>query len=226
MAKYGSEHVQFVFVYQREPHARQQAFRDVPQPQNLGERCELAHRTCAELALAPGTVWIDGMDDQSRALFGDLPSPAIVVDPFGLVRAKLPWAEPDALAPLLAGLLPELPAEVEARLAPAAPAVRDGDRARIGAQLWKERHGRATSLPTEPPANDTWSELVAAATLAAERPDDARWRACIDRLAASADARVRHWALARLAARCPQDAAAAKALADLRTAQPWLQPAK
>jgi hypothetical protein len=86
VAKYGKD-TTFVFVYQREPHAQQQAFRDVQQPQNLGERCELARRTCAEFDLAPGTVWIDGMDDQSRALFGDLPSPAIVVDPFGVVRA-------------------------------------------------------------------------------------------------------------------------------------------
>ena len=73
--------MQFVFVYQREPHAGQLAFVDVQQPKDLGERVELARRTCTDMELAPASIWVDGMDDQSRALFGDLPSPAIVIDP-------------------------------------------------------------------------------------------------------------------------------------------------
>lgn len=76
------------------------AFRDVPQPTTIEERLALARRACDEFEL-PQDFWIDGLDDQSRALFGDLPSPALILDPDGKVVAKLPWAEPDQLGPKL-----------------------------------------------------------------------------------------------------------------------------
>lgn len=89
-----------LIVYQREPHAGQLAFRDVEQPQTRSERVALARRTAEELALGV-PILIDELDDRSRAWFGDLPSPAIVIDPRGVVRSKLPWAEPDVLGPRL-----------------------------------------------------------------------------------------------------------------------------
>jgi hypothetical protein len=72
------------------------AFEDVPQPTTIEERLTLARRACEEFEL-PQDFWIDGLDDQSRALFGDLPSPALIIGPDGKVVAKLPWAEPDML---------------------------------------------------------------------------------------------------------------------------------
>ena len=71
--------MRIVVVYQREPHARQMAFENVEQPKDRAERVALARRTLAELKLDV-EVWIDDLGDQSRALFGDLPHSAIVVD--------------------------------------------------------------------------------------------------------------------------------------------------
>ena len=83
------------------------AFEEIAQPTSYDERIELARRTCDELELST-TMLIDTLDDQSRAFFGDLPSPAIVIGPDGVVHTKLPWAEPDVLGPrldeLIAGL--------------------------------------------------------------------------------------------------------------------------
>lgn len=45
------------------------------------------------------------MDDQSRGMFGDLPTPAIIINPEGLVSVKLPWAEPAVLGPRLEAVL-------------------------------------------------------------------------------------------------------------------------
>jgi hypothetical protein len=107
------------------------AFEEIAQPTSLDERIELARRTCDELELST-TMLIDTLDDRSRAYFGDLPSPAIVIGPDGRVRVKLPWAEPDVLAPRLEALLAALGA---ADLPPdAAP------RAKVAAAL---RAGRA-----------------------------------------------------------------------------------
>lgn len=80
------------------------AFEAIAQPTSYAERAALAQKTCEELELTT-TMLIDTLDDQSRAYFGDLPSPAIVIGPDGVVRIKLPWAEPDVLAPRLAKLL-------------------------------------------------------------------------------------------------------------------------
>lgn len=104
MEQYRSrDDVRFVVVYQREPHAGQMAFRDVPQPTDRAERVELAKKTLAELQLDVD-LWIDDSGDQSRALFGDLPNSAIVIDASGTVRLKLSWCEPEVLR----GALPEI----------------------------------------------------------------------------------------------------------------------
>ncbi|MBM3961673.1 MAG: hypothetical protein FJ306_07215 [Planctomycetes bacterium] len=42
-------------------------------------------------------MWIDGLDDASRFAFGALPNWAIVVDPAGAVRLKLPWFVPEVV---------------------------------------------------------------------------------------------------------------------------------
>ena len=213
--------MQFVFVYQREPHAGQLAFVDVQQPKDLGERVELARRTCTDMEIAPASIWVDGMDDQSRALFGDLPSPAIVIDPLGVVRAKLPWAEPDLLAPLLTKLLAGLRDDVQAELA--REPTHDAEGRRRGAQLWTElwtpradtkateqppaRNTKATlpwiaatgTLPAGQllPTGDEWLTLVAAATLVTAHPDDGRTAEWIATLAKATQPPVRHWALQR-----------------------------
>ena len=250
MARYeGRNDVQFVFVYQREPHARQLAFADIHQPVNLGERCELARSTCDEMALDPAGVWIDGMDDQSRALFGDLASPAILIDPFGVIRTKSPWAEPDAIEQSLNTLLSDVGLEVERRqiFAEPAGAASKPDPRDVGAALYLVRRGDempasasrqpaavwAAAVGVVPPVEkaarlpESWLGLVAAATLVAERPRDARWRAWIDRLRAAPAMPIRHWALellhADLRRRGEADAVAvAIELDELRREQPWL----
>lgn len=92
--------MRFVVVYQREPHAGQMAFKDVRQPETYEERRALAKKAKEELEIGL-PLWIDTMEDLSRALFGDLPSPAILIGPDGVIRAKLPWAEPERVEPLL-----------------------------------------------------------------------------------------------------------------------------
>ncbi len=240
--------MQFVFVYQREPHARQMAFAAIPQPKDEGERCALARRTCEELSLDPSLLWIDGMDDRSRALFGDLPSPAIVVDPFGVIQAKLPWAEPEVLGPLLRessakfGLLAERRANFDARAEP----VDEPEAALVGAALYVAR--KAGKLPEERARRpvavwaaalgvlpdgevvlpDSWLGLTARATLVLEQRDDPRWHAWIDRLRASQSLPVQHWAMQQLVDRLRRgDDADATARAEqelqaLCRANPWL----
>ncbi len=232
--------MQFVFAYQREPHAGQLAFADVQQPQDLGERATLAHRTCTDLALAPADVWIDGMDDQSRALFGDLPSPAIIIDPLGSVRVKLPWAEPEALAPTLKQLLAALPDEIARELAraPASDAV--ATTRRLGAQLWTFAHRTGANCPSgsgcsqatpgcnlHPPLR--WIDLVTGATQVVENPTDVRCAEWLTLLATTGQPVVQQWALSRLLDlhRRAKDQAAATAteaqLAELRHRLPWLE---
>lgn len=240
-----------MFVYQREPHARQLAFQDVPQPANLGERCELARRTCAEVSLEPASMWIDGMDDQSRALFGDLPSPAIVVDPFGVIRVKLPWAEPEVLGPRLETLLRDVGLEAETKLifaAPTTPAAAP-DLSLTGAALYvaclngtpPEASQRTPTelwaaalaiLPLDAAlaGNQDWLTLTAYATLAAEHTDDPRRRDWLDRLIASSSLPVQHWARELLVEQLLRDgtgeaaAAERQKLENLRREQPWLVP--
>lgn len=96
--------VAILVVHQREPHAGQMAFRAIEQPTSFEERRTLALRARDELQI-PMTILVDGMDDASRALFGDLPSPAFVIDAHGVIRDKLPWADPDLLGKRLEALL-------------------------------------------------------------------------------------------------------------------------
>lgn len=100
----------FAVVEQKEPHAGRMAFASITQPATFAERHALAVRMRDELEV-PLPIWIDGMDDASRALFSDLPSPAFVIDRDGRIAHKLPWADATALQPVLARLLAaELPA--------------------------------------------------------------------------------------------------------------------
>ncbi|MEM7457638.1 MAG: hypothetical protein AAF456_25135, partial [Planctomycetota bacterium] len=87
-----SGEAEILIVYQKEPHPGQMAFENIAQPETLEQRCALARRMKDEYEL-PMTVLVDSMEDQSRALFSDLPSPAFVIDKEGIVRAKFPWAE-------------------------------------------------------------------------------------------------------------------------------------
>lgn len=86
-----------MLVYQREPHARQMAFRAVQQPRTLAERAELARLALRDYELACD-VWIDDMSDQSRRAFGDLPHWSIVLDGTGRIAHKLPWTDVEELA--------------------------------------------------------------------------------------------------------------------------------
>jgi len=65
--------VKFVVVYQREPHARQLAFRDVLQPKNFEERAALARRTRDELDLdalegGDGELDLDALEGEDEEL--------------------------------------------------------------------------------------------------------------------------------------------------------------
>lgn len=240
--------VEFVFVYQREPHARQLAFADVGQPKDLGERWALARRTCEELTLPTAQVWVDGMDDQSRALFGDLPSPAIVIDAGGVIRAKLPWAEPAALGPVTAKLLAvgagdavRPPAVQKSPGAEGSPSgvegAQDAGSGRSPANGSTSGSGRGAERAAGAkgdraaavPATDGWLEWTRCATVVAERPQDPQWRRCLDRLLAADAIVVRHWALQQLVARLQQGddgpalQAAQQQLDSLRREHAWLE---
>ena len=99
----------FVVVEQKEPHAGRMAFEDVAQPGTFAERCSLARRLRDELEV-PLPIYVDGMDDASRALFSDLPSPAFLIDRAGRIADKLPWADPAPLAAALRAVLASEPA--------------------------------------------------------------------------------------------------------------------
>lgn len=80
------------------------AFADIAQPRTFAERCTLARRMRDELEV-PLPIYVDGMDDASRALFSDLPSPAFLIDRDGRIADKLPWADPAPLAKALQAVL-------------------------------------------------------------------------------------------------------------------------
>jgi hypothetical protein len=127
--------VVFLAIEQKEPHAGQLAFTEVGQPSTYAERQALAIRCRDELQI-PFRILVDGMDDASRALFGDLPSPAFVIDSAGRVANKLPWSDPDRIAEILKGLdgsaqsRPSLPGGLDETIALA--------RARIAAKAYAE----------------------------------------------------------------------------------------
>jgi hypothetical protein len=95
--------VVFLAIEQKEPHPGHLAFEDIRQPATYEERRALAVRCRDELEI-PFTFLVDGMDDPSRALFGDLPSPAFVVNRDGQIADKLAWADPDEIGRSLKGL--------------------------------------------------------------------------------------------------------------------------
>jgi hypothetical protein len=115
------------------------AFADIPQPTTIAERLALARRTCAEFEL-PEDFWIDGLDDQSRAMFGDLPSPALIIRPDGTVAAKLPWSEPEPLGSRIETVLAELIDAAEDREA----------EPRLVDLLWRANRGDAALLRAAP----------------------------------------------------------------------------
>lgn len=86
----------FAVVEQKEPHVGRMAFADIEQPATFAERCTLAQRIRDELEV-PLPIYVDGMDDASRALFSELPSPAFVIDRQGNIADKLPWADAEPL---------------------------------------------------------------------------------------------------------------------------------
>lgn len=99
----------FAVIEQKEPHAGRMAFAAIAQPNTFVERCALARRLRDEVEV-PLPIYVDGMDDASRALFSDLPSPAFVIDRSGHIADKLPWADPEPLAKSLAAVLARDPA--------------------------------------------------------------------------------------------------------------------
>lgn len=157
-------------VYQREPHARQLAFDDVPQPTTRDERVALAHRTLDELNLR-ADVWVDDLGDSSRAAFGDLPNAAIVIDPLGIVHTKLSWFDPEAVDNVIKEVLSALP--------PARPAPADTGFLGALADTALDRHHRHTML----------------AHLAEHCADHADRRRWLDELAADGPPHQRAWAL-------------------------------
>lgn len=204
-----------MFLYQREPHARQLAFTDVAQPANYAERLALAVRTCEELALDQDLVWVDRMDDRTRAMLGDLPSSAVVVDPFGVIRHKLPWAEPERIEPLLTALVPVVDSNCDSLLRTAADAKALGAPTLpvIGAALWRSRRGgsseaqqvsetteriAATGLASsdwQMPAESSWLTWAAcAALLESPKTPTARRHAAWRMLQEAEDEVVRAWA--------------------------------
>jgi hypothetical protein len=94
----------FAVIEQKEPHAGRMAFADVAQPRTFVERVALARAIRDELEVTL-PIYVDGMDDASRALFSDLPSPAFLIDRSGRIADKLPWADAAPLEAALATLL-------------------------------------------------------------------------------------------------------------------------
>ena len=73
------------------------AFRDIRQPESFVERAVLAKRMKEEFEL-PMEVLVDTMDDASRKIFSDLPSPVFVIDKNGIVKDKFPWPDQEQIA--------------------------------------------------------------------------------------------------------------------------------
>ena len=220
----------FFAIEQKEPHAGQLAFTEVEQPSTYAERQALAIRCRDELQI-PFRILVDGMDDASRALFGDLPSPAFVIDSAGRVAEKLPWSDPDRIAEILKGL------EGSAESRPAQPAGINETialaRARIAAKAYAEARlllENATRSPQGLPP-----ELLAEAhlTLAAARRGEGNSDSAVASAAAAEAMARKAWspnsarlvaALCELAALEPQGPAAqsrwAAALAEVELGTP------
>lgn len=213
----------FAVIEQKEPHAGRMAFEAVAQPATFAERCALARRIRDELEL-PLPIFVDGMDDASRALFSDLPGPAFVLDRGGRIVDKQAWVDPEALALRLERLLASesMPGEPNAA---ATLAERDVAARRLlaaganaSALAWlavgttataappspvATAHAaitRALALPPEPPALRSAAFATAATAVAAAWPQDALRRAAayaeLAQAAAGTPSAERLWQLA------------------------------
>jgi hypothetical protein len=186
--------VKFVVVYQREPHARQLAFRDVAQPETFGERAALARRMLEELELDV-EVWVDDLGDTSRATFGDLPSWAVMISHGGTIMRKLAWPEPESLE----AFVKDLPAPDLSNTYPTE---------RVRANRIKFSLARAKQLRSKPlhelaPAtaarlHERRAHLAFLVETAPEHPSRPQW---LQELAGDGPAYQRAWALAQ---RAPQ----------------------
>lgn len=128
----------FLVIEQREPHAGRMAFAAVEQPGTFEARHALALRIRAELEV-PLPILIDGMDDASRALFGDLPSPAFVIGRDGSIVDKLPWADPEAIGKSLA----QAAAGSDLAMEPAGPWTLDQRDVMARRLVWMGKHAQA-----------------------------------------------------------------------------------
>jgi len=72
------------------------AFKKISQPESFEARVELAQKMKDEYEM-PMTVLVDTMEDKSRALFSDLPSPVFIIDSKGVIRNKFPWPESEQI---------------------------------------------------------------------------------------------------------------------------------
>ncbi len=72
------------------------AFKAIAQPETFAARVKLAAQMKREYEM-PMTVLVDTMEDQSRALFSDLPSPVFIIDARGKIRNKFPWPESEQI---------------------------------------------------------------------------------------------------------------------------------
>ena len=103
-----SKEAEILIVYQKEPHPGQMAFKAIAQPETFEARVELAKKMKDEYEM-PMTVLVDTMEDQSRALFSDLPSPVFIIDAKGVIRNKFPWPESEQIESAVTKLRPPSP---------------------------------------------------------------------------------------------------------------------
>lgn len=165
----------FAVVEQKEPHAGRMAFADIAQPGTFAERCALARRLRDEVEV-PLPIYVDGMDDASRALFSDLPSPAFLIDRDGRIADKLPWADPAPLAQALAAVLARDAAVPAANAAKWTSEQREGFARRLlaagkpaEARAWLEVAKEPVAMVPPSPASLARTAVVRALTLRGEQ---------------------------------------------------------
>lgn len=103
-------------IEQKEPHVGRLGFEKVEQPKTFEERKKMAILMRDEFEI-PMRILVDGMDDASRVFFSDLPSPAFVIDRDGIIREKLPWADPEPLEKSIEKVLAAKPSVDEPKAA-------------------------------------------------------------------------------------------------------------
>ncbi len=91
-------------VYVREPHAGEENYEDIEQPESMDERKVLATKTCAEDHLVIPFL-IDEMDNAVRAAYGDLPNSAVIIDKNGIILEKQGWTDAEKIDETLANLI-------------------------------------------------------------------------------------------------------------------------